>query len=53
MSNCGNENLLNIFSVTVLEVLGNDKEILKTAQTYMGKKTYELQLEADKDLGRT
>jgi F0F1-type ATP synthase delta subunit len=52
VSNCEDEKLLNIFSVTVLEVLGNDKGILEIAQTYMGKKTYELQLEADKDLGR-
>lgn len=52
VSNCEDEKLLNVFSVTVLEILGNDKGILGIAQTYMGKKTYELQIEADKDLGR-
>lgn len=48
----GDEDLLNTFSVTVLEVLGNDKAILKSAWKYMGQKTYALQIEADKGLGR-
>lgn len=52
VSNSEDKDLLNTFSVTVLEVLGNDKAILKTAQIYMGKKTYQLQIEADKGLGR-
>lgn len=30
------ENLLNIFSITVLEILGNDKDILEIAKQYMG-----------------
>ncbi len=44
--------LLNIFSVTVLEILGNEREILETARKYMGPKTFELQIEADRSLGR-
>ncbi|MGB8452337.1 MAG: resolvase [Anaerocolumna sp.] len=52
VSHCDDEHLLNIFSVTVLEVLGNDKVILKIAQKYMGPKTIQLQVEADKSLGR-
>lgn len=52
VSNCNEEHLINIFSTTVLEVLGNDRTILKTAQNYMGDKTMQLQIEADRDLGR-
>lgn len=52
VSNCNEEQLLNIFSTTVLEVLGNDRTVLKTAQNYMGDKTMKLQIEADRDLGR-
>lgn len=52
VSNCEDEHLINIFSITVLEILGNDKTVLKTAQNYMGDKTMQLQIEADKDLGR-
>ncbi|MFD2328954.1 resolvase [Cohnella sp. GCM10020058] len=44
--------LKNIFQTTVLEILGNDKSILKTAQKYMGAKTRQLQIEADIALGR-
>lgn len=46
------KNLLNNFIVTALEILGNDEKILKTARKYMGKKTYDLQIEADRGLGR-
>lgn len=52
VSNFGDEHLINIFSITTLEVLGNEKEILEVAKKYMGPKTTELQMEADKDLGR-
>jgi len=48
----GDEHIINILSITALEVLGNDKQILKTAKIYMGPKTTELQIEADRDLGR-
>lgn len=50
-----NENdthLMNVFSITVLEILGNDNKILKTSQKYMGPKTLVLQKKVDKDLGR-
>ena len=43
---------INIFSVTVLEILGNDKAILKVAKQYMGEKTALLQMKVDKELGR-
>ena len=52
VSNCEDEHLLNIFSTTVLEVLGNDRAILKIAQEFMGPKTIQLQIEADRSLGR-
>lgn len=49
----GNDlDLVNVFSVTVLESLGNDKRILETAKQYMGPKTMLLQIEADRALGR-
>lgn len=48
----GNDKAKNLLIVTVLENLGNDKTILNAAQKYMGSKTVELQLKADKDLGR-
>jgi len=44
--------LMNLFSVTVLEILGNDRSILGTARKYMGTKTIQLQIEADRGLGR-
>lgn len=46
------ENLLNIFSITVLEMLGDDKDILKIAKQYMGPITKKYQRDADLDLGR-
>ncbi|CAM4503323.1 DUF7674 family protein [Paenibacillus typhae] len=52
ISNDEDAHLINVFSVTVLEILGNDKLILETARKYMGTKTYQLQIEADKALGR-
>ncbi len=48
----GDEHLINIFSITTLEILGNEKEILEIAKQYMGPKTTQLQIEADRDLGR-
>lgn len=44
-------NLVNVFSITALESLGNDKRILETAKQYMGPKTMLLQKEADRRLG--
>ena len=43
---------VNIFSITVLEILGNDKTILQIANKYMGPRTKQLQVQADKSLGR-
>lgn len=36
---CKNQALVDNFQVTVLEILGNDKLILRKAQKYMGNKT--------------
>lgn len=52
VANCGEEYIINLFTITVLEVLGNDKFILDTAIKYMGPKTKQLQIKADTDLGR-
>lgn len=52
VSNCDDSYLLNIFSITVLEILGNDKRVLEKAKKYMGAKTIQLQEEADWNLGR-
>ena len=46
------EILLNIFSITVLEILGNEKIILDIAKNYMGPETTLKQREADESLGR-
>lgn len=50
--NGNDSHLINILSITVLEILGNDKMILDIAKQYMGPKTALLQEEADRDLGR-
>lgn len=50
--NCDDLHLINIFSITVLEILGNNKLILNTAKQYMGIKTTALQMKADEELGR-
>ncbi len=52
VSNCNEEHLINIFSTTVLEVLGKERIVLETAKNYMGDKTMQLQIKADRDLGR-
>ncbi|WP_426449740.1 DUF7674 family protein [Paenibacillus sp. S-38] len=52
VSNDKDAHLMNLFSVTVLEVLGNDRSILETARKYMGTKAIELQIQADRDIGR-
>ncbi len=40
------------FSITALEILGNDKNILEKAKKYMGSVTTRLQREADITIGR-
>ncbi len=52
VSRDADQKLLNIFSITALEILGNDKKILETAQRYMGARTAVLQRDADRSLGR-
>lgn len=44
--------LINLLSITVLEMLGNDKKILEIAKQYMGIKTTAFQINCDKELGR-
>ena len=44
--------LNNVFSVTALEILGNEKNILETAKKYMGPVTIKFQREADIAIGR-
>ena len=46
------EYMNNVFSITVLEILGNEKSILETAKKYMGPETTKLQREADIAIGR-
>ncbi|GGO00220.1 DUF7674 family protein [Saccharibacillus kuerlensis] len=53
VSNDQNIHLRNLLSSTVLEKLGDDKDVLKAAKKYMGLKTTQLQVEADRLLGRT
>lgn len=52
VSTSSDKYFLNVFSITVMEILGNDKKILEIAKQYMGPKTVQLQREADKALGR-
>ncbi|KQY94712.1 resolvase [Paenibacillus sp. Root52] len=52
VSTCGDAHLINLLSITALEVLGNDRSILTTAQKYMGLTTTQLQIEADRSIGR-
>ena len=47
-----NQQCKSNLKVTVMEILGNDKDILALAHTYMGEKSYNLQIEADRGLGR-
>lgn len=52
ISNCEDNHLINIFTITVLEILGNERTILGIAQKYMGPETMQLQIKADRELGR-
>lgn len=44
--------LICVCSVTILEILGNNRELLARAKKYMGPKTLLLQEKADRALGR-
>jgi hypothetical protein len=48
----GDQYLLNVLSVNVLEIFGNDRSILGTARKYMGPRIMKLQEQADMNLGR-
>ena len=50
--NENDEHSKNLIQTTILECLGNDRSKLKKAQKNMGSKTKEMQLEADRQLGR-
>ncbi len=44
--------LNNVFSITSLEILGNEKDVLEIAKSYMGPVTTKMQREADLAIGR-
>ncbi len=44
--------LNNVFSITILEILGNEKDVLEKAKSYMGPVTTKMQREADLAIGR-
>ena len=50
--NSDNTHLIDVLSVTLFEILGNDRKILNNARKYMGDKTVLLQIEAEKAIGR-
>lgn len=52
VSSCGDQHLLDVFTTTILECIGNNQDILRKARNYMGPLTKSLQTEADKRLGR-
>lgn len=51
-ANRNDQHFLDVFSTTILECLGNNNDILCKARKYMGPVTHDLQLEADRQLGR-
>jgi hypothetical protein len=52
MATSGNEDVRGILTATVLEYLGDDKEILTKARSLMGKETLKLSHEVEKTWGR-
>lgn len=48
----GDQHLMDVFSTTILECIGNNQDILREARNYMGSTTKLLQIEADKHIGR-
>jgi len=52
MATQGNDDVVNILCVTILERLGDDRKVLNTARKYMGKETRELSDETEKGWGR-
>lgn len=52
MATQGNDDVVNILSVTILERLGDDRKVIDTARKYMGKETRKLSDETEKGWGR-
>jgi len=48
----GDQHLMDVFTITILECIGNNQDILREARNYMGPTTKLLQIEADKHIGR-
>ena len=52
MATQGNDDVVNIMCVTILERLGDDSNVLNIARKYMGKETRKLSDETEKGWGR-
>jgi len=52
MATQGNDDVVNILCVTILERLGDDRKVLNTSRKYMGKETRKLSDETEKGWGR-
>jgi hypothetical protein len=52
MATCEDEDVRGVLTATVLERLGDDKEILKHARSLMGKETLRFSHEVEKSWGR-
>lgn len=52
MATQGNDDVVNILCVTILERLGDDSKVLNNARKYMGKETRKLSDETEKGWGR-
>lgn len=48
----GDQHLMDVFSTTILECIGNNQDILCKVRNYMGPTTKLLQIESDKRIGR-
>jgi hypothetical protein len=52
MATQGNDDVVNILCVTILERLGDDRNVLNISRKYMGKETRVLSDETEKGWGR-
>ncbi|WP_222127328.1 hypothetical protein [Bacillus sp. X1(2014)] len=52
MATQGNDDVVNILCVTILERLGDDRKVLNNAGKYMGKETRILSDETEKGCGK-
>jgi hypothetical protein len=48
----GNNEVKNVLTVSILEVLGDDRKVLNTSYKYMGKETRKASDEIEKFWGR-